>query len=270
VNAKRWTRDGLRKSLTRPVLAGLVTLRGEVVSRLAGTEPVVQMEDWERLCGVLDGRPRGRPAGAAHQLTGLMACQTCGHTLHGMVRSRVTPYPDGSPRREYRCRKDASHFGCGRNVIDAVAAEAIVAEAVKARLGDTRRAARIAARLTRVREQRAPLEAELAGLEESADNVATKVVTWGEDRVDKAMKPILKRISEIKAELAALKEPEDPHSAANDAAAAWDAAEARGDTATLRAMVRRAFPPLVLAPGAKRGDRSPQRFIWDGLSRPAT
>ncbi len=50
-------------------------------------------------------------------------------------------------RREYRCRKDASHFGCGHNVIHAVAAEAIVAEAVKARLGDPRRADRIAARL---------------------------------------------------------------------------------------------------------------------------
>jgi hypothetical protein len=269
VNAKRWTRDGLRKSLTRPVLAGLVTLRGEVVSRLAGTEPVVQMEDWERLCGVLDGRPRGRPAGAAHQLTGLMACQTCGHTLHGVARRQVTPYPDGSQRREYRCRKDASHFGCGHNVIDAVAAEAIVAEAVKARLGDTRRAARIAARLTRVREQRAPLEAELAGLEASVDNVATKIVTWGEDRVDKAMKPILKRISDIKAELATLEEPEDPHAAAADAAQAWDTAQARDDTAALRAMIRRAFPRLVLKPGARYGDRSPQRFLWDGPRPPA-
>lgn len=89
VNGKRWTRDGLRKSLTRPVLAGLVMLRGEVVSRLAGIDPVVQMEDWERLCAVLDGRPRGRPAGAVHQLAGLMACQRCGHTLHGMVRKQV-------------------------------------------------------------------------------------------------------------------------------------------------------------------------------------
>jgi len=269
VNGRRWTRDGLRKSLTRPVLAGLVMLRGEVVARLAGIDPVAGIEDWERLCAVLDGRPRGRPAGAVHQLTGLMACQRCGHTLHGQTRRQVTPYPDGSPRREYRCRKDASHFGCGHNVIDAVAAEAVVAEAVRARLGDPRRAARIAARLARVREQRAPLEAELAGLEASADNVAAKVVTWGEDRVDKAMKPILRRIAEIKAGLAALEEPEDPLAAATDAARVWDAAQARGDTAALRAMVRRAFPRLVLKPGERYGDRSPQRFLWDGPRPPA-
>ncbi len=58
-------------------------------------------------------------------------------------------------------------LGCGHNVIDAAAAEAIVAEAVKARLGDPRRAGRIAARLARVREQRTPLEAEQAWNEES-------------------------------------------------------------------------------------------------------
>jgi len=269
VNGKRWKRDGLRKSLTRPVLAGLVTLNGKVVSRLAGIDPVVPEEDWERLCAILDGRPRGRPQGEVHRLTGLMACGRCGHTVHGMARRQVPPYPDGSVRREYRCRKDSSHFGCGHNVIDAVAAEAIVAEAVKARLGDPRRAGRIAARLAAVRDQRAPLEAELAGLEESADNLAAKTAKWGVDRVDKAMEPILTRIAGIRAELAALEEPEDPHAAASDAAQAWDAAEARGDTAGLRAMIRRAFPHLVLVPGAKRGDRSPDRFLWDGPRPPA-
>jgi hypothetical protein len=32
----------------------------------------------------------------------------------------------------------------------------------------------------------------------------------------------------------------------------------------MRAMIRRAFPNLVLHPGARRSDRSPQRFAWDG------
>jgi site-specific DNA recombinase len=61
VNGMRWRRDGLGKSLTRPVLAGLVTLNGKVVSRLAGTDPVISEADWERLCAILDGRPKGRP-----------------------------------------------------------------------------------------------------------------------------------------------------------------------------------------------------------------
>lgn len=81
--------------------------------------------------------------------------------------------------------------------------------------------------------------------------------------------PILRRIAEIKAGLAALEEAEDPHAATADAARAWDTAEARGDTAALRAMIRRAFPTLVLKPGERYGDRSPQRFIWDGPRPPA-
>jgi site-specific DNA recombinase len=264
VNGKRWKRDGLGMSLTRPVLAGLVTLNGKVISRLAGIDPVVKEADWERLCAILNGRPRGRPQGQVHRLTGLMACGTCGHTLHGMVRGQVPPYPDGSVRREYRCRKDASHFGCGHNVIDAVAAEAIVAEAVKARLGDPRRADRIAARLAQVREQRADTLAEISALEDSADNLAVKTATWGVDRVDKAMRPILARLEELRRELASLDEPEDAGMAASEAAAEWDKAEAADDTTAMRAMIRRAFPNLVLQPAAKRGDRSPHRFTWDG------
>jgi len=269
VNQKRWTRDGLGKSLTRPVLAGLVTLNGTVVSRLAGIDPVVPEADWQRLCAILDGRPKGRPPGEVHRLTGLMACGRCGHTLHGQPRRQLPPYPDGSVRREYRCRKDTSHFGCGHNVIDAVAAEAIVAEAVKARLGDPRRAGRIAARLAKVREQRAERRAEMATLEASADNLAVKTATWGVDRVDKAMKPILARLEGLRWELAALEEPEDAGAAASEAAAEWDKAEAAGDTAAMRAMIRRAFPNLVLHPAARRGDRSPQRFAWDGPRPPA-
>ena len=269
VNGKRWKRDGLGKSLTRSVLAGLVTLNGRVVSRLAGIDPVVSEADWERLCAILDGRPKGRPQGQVHRLTSLMACGSCGHTLHGMPRRQLPPYPDGSVRREYRCRKDASHFGCGHNVIDAVAAEAIVAEAVKARLGDPRRADRIAARLTQVREQRAGKLAEIAALEESADNLAVKTAAWGVDRVDKAMKPILARLEALRRELAALDEPEGAGTASSEAAAEWDKAEAAGDTAAMRAMIRRAFPNLVLRPAARRGDRSPQRFAWDGPRLPA-
>jgi hypothetical protein len=267
VNGNRWRRDGLGKSLTRPVLACLVMLNGKVVSRLAGIEPVVQQEEWERLCAILDGRPKGRPQGEVHRLTGLMACGRCGHTLHGMPRRQLPPYPDGSVRREYRCRKDSSHFGCGHNVIDAVAAEAIVAEAVKARLGDPRRVGRIAARLAQVREQRIGKQAEMASLEASADSLAVKAATWGVDRVDKALRPILARIEELRQELGALEEPEDAGTAANEATAEWDKAEAAEDTTAMRAMIRRAFPNLVLQPGTKRGDRSPQRSPGTGRAR---
>jgi DNA invertase Pin-like site-specific DNA recombinase len=264
LNGQRWTRNALRRTLIRPVLAGLVVLNGKVISRLRGIDPVVLEADWERLCAILDGRPKGRPRGETHRLSGLMSCGRCGYPLHGVPRKQLPPYPDGSARREYRCRKDANYFGCGRNVIDAVAAEAIVAEAVKARLGDPRRADRIVARLAQVREQRAEKLSEMATLEESADNLALKTVKWGPDRVDKAMGPILARMEELRQELTALEDPEDAGTVASEAAAEWDQAEAVGDTTAMRAMIRSAFPSLVLHPGARRGDWSPQRFAWDG------
>lgn len=78
------------------------------------------------------------------------------------------------------------------------------------------------------------------------------------------MKPLLARLEELRRELAALEQPEDADMAASEAAAEWDKAEAADDTATMHAMIRRAFPNLVLHPAARRGDRSPQRFAWDG------
>src|SRR5215207_5669804 len=166
----RWARHTLTRTLVRPAVAALSVHRGEVVGTLAGVEPVVSREEWERLRGVLDGRKRGRPAGRVHLLSGLMRCGGCGRPLTGVPRRATTPNPDGSPRREYRCRRDPGYAGCGRNHIDARVAEAAVAEAVKTRLGDPRRAERIAARLAQVRDERADIDAEIARLSESADS----------------------------------------------------------------------------------------------------
>ncbi len=222
------------------------------------------VEEWERLSAILAGRPRGRPVADIHILTNSVACGTCGHLMQGTTRATLPPYPDGSPVRNVRCRKDANHFGCGKNSIDARAAEAMVAEAVKRRLGDPRRADRLAARLATARDERARIDTEITTLEAAADNLAGKTVTWGVDRVDKALAPILAKLAKLTAERDALEVPGDPHAAMRDAAREWDEAEAAGDVAALRAMVRRAFPDLTLSPASGRGDRSPGRFLWDG------
>jgi DNA invertase Pin-like site-specific DNA recombinase len=268
VTGERWTRDALVKTLTRPAIAGLAALNGTVVTRMAGVEPIIEPEEWERLCGILAGRPRGRPVADTHILTNSVTCGRCGHLMAGTTRASLPPYPDGSPVRVLRCRRDANHFGCGRNTIDARAAEQMVAVAVKERLGDPRRADRLAARLSVARDERARIDAEITALGASADNLAAKTVTWGIDRVDKAMEPILKKLEKLKADRDALEIPDDPHAAMRDAVREWDEADAASDIAALRAMVRRAFPDLTLTPGTSRGDRSPDRFLWDGPRPP--
>jgi len=135
VSGKAWRRNSLRRTLVRPSVAGLVVHRGEILGVLAGVEPVVSREEWERMCALFDARRLGRPAGRVHWLSGLLRCGQCGGTVTGMPRGSLPPYPDGSPKREYRCRRTADKPGCGLVHIDGKAAEAAVAEAVKTRLG---------------------------------------------------------------------------------------------------------------------------------------
>jgi DNA invertase Pin-like site-specific DNA recombinase len=263
-----WTRGHLARMVCRAAVAGLLELNGAIVGELAGVEPVVTREEWERLCGLFAARRRGRPAGRVHLLSGIVYCGRCGMRMSGVPRRTQTPYPDGSPRREYRCRSMADAGGCGRNFIDALLAETAVGEAVKTRLGDPRRAERIAARLAVVREDRARIEREIALLNESADTLAEKTAAWGTARVDKAMAPILKRITSLETELATLEKPEGVHIAARDAAREWDEAKAEGDFDTMRAMVKRAFPRLTLTPPERHMDHRVERFDWDGVTLP--
>ncbi|WP_322749862.1 MULTISPECIES: hypothetical protein [unclassified Frankia] len=59
-----------------------------------------------------------------------------------------------------------------------------------------------AQQLTAARAERGRIEAEIAGLEDNADSLSEKTATWGVARVDRAMAPILRRIGELRAELA--------------------------------------------------------------------
>lgn len=262
---KLWDQTALKVMLTRASVAGLIEYDEELIAERVGVEPIVTREELLRLRAMFDARRRGRPPGLGeYLLSGVMVCAECGISMNGMPRPRCLPNPDGSPRREYRCRRSVRNGGCGKNYIDAYTAEQMVAEAVKARLGDPRRADRIAARLQIVTGQRAEINGEIARLEEAADGLAVKTAEWGLDRVDKAMAPIQARLAELAAELAALDEPEAAEAAATSAVRAWDDAVAAGDRNALRAMIRRAFPNLTLRPPEHWLDHNPARFLWDG------
>ncbi len=269
-----WTYTVLGRSLTRPALAGKLVHKGEDMGTLAGVEPVVSQEDWERLCALLASRKRGRPPVAQHPLSSLMMCE-CGRSkLSARVRSDLR-YDDGEPRREYRCRTRSdlpqAMRGCGRNSIDARAVESAVFAAVVERLSDPRRAEHMAAHLGQVRAERSRIEADIARWDETATELAMKTASWGVARVEVAMVPILAQIEGLKAELAALDD--DPASsgpaATADAVAEWHQAVASGDIAAQRTIIKRLFPRLTLRYAQGRGDYSARRIALDGLERAA-
>jgi site-specific DNA recombinase len=264
-----WTRGHLPKLLMRPALAGLLAHNGEIVGELVGVKAVVSREEWERLCATFAARKRGRPAGRVHLLSGLMFCGTCGAPMRGHPRKSSTPYPDGSPRREYRCRSlDGNGNGCRGVYIDALAAETSVEQAVKSRLRDPRNAERLAKLAATVREERSRIEAEIRRLDEQANTLAEKTAAWGVERVDRAMAPLLRRIDALKSDLAALDEPDTAHAAAEDAEREWDEAKAAGDIERLRSMVKRALPRMALTPRVGNQDHRPERFDWNGKTLP--
>lgn len=264
----RWHRSAFGRSMCRPALAGLLAHRGVVIGEFASVDPIVSREEWERMCALFASRKVGRPPEPRHMLSGLMTCAVCGTGLTGMPRSGLPPYPDGSRKREYRCRraKDARDPGCGRNHIDGLRADQIVAAAIEARLGDPRRAEHVAAQLAQVREQRTTIEAEISRWEQVADDLVTKTAQWGVARVDAAMTPILRNIEQLRGELIALDEPDTSTATVTDAVTAWREAIERGDVPAQRALVRRAFPRLTVIMPRYYGDHSPQRFIWDGTA----
>jgi hypothetical protein len=265
----RFTRRSLARTLRRPALAGLLDHHGEVIGELVGVEPVVSREEWERVCAILDSRKTGRPPSERHPLSGALLCGLCGYVLRAHPRPQLPAYPDGSPRSEYRCHRSADHRGCGKIHIDARSAEQAVDEAMRTRLGDPRRASRMAAHLAKVSDKRTRIEAEIGRLSESADELATKTAAWGVERVDKAMAPLLVRMDKLRAELAGLDAPAQAESAAADAVAAWDDAQARSDVAAMRAMVKRTFPKLTVGPQTFYNDHGPHRLLWDGPAGPA-
>jgi len=258
-----FSRGSLTRMLRRPTVAGLVEHRGEVIGELAGVEPIVSREEWQRLCALLDGRKLGRPNGYQHLLSGVLRCGVCGLPMSGNPRPHLPPYPDGTPRHEYRCLRNADRNGCGANHIDALPVELAVDEAMRTRLGDTRRAAKMASHLAKIDARRADIDAEVTRLEQACDELAGKTAAWGLPRVEKAMAPLLARTATLRTELSGLHGPDQAEAAADQAVAAWADAWTRRDYPALRTMVRRVFPNLTIIPQARHNHHSPDRIAWN-------
>ena len=253
----------LSRMLTRAALAGVLVHNGQVMGELVGVEPVVPQEEWERMCALLAGRRPGRPARETHVVSGSLHCGLCGVALVGMTRMRTVVSRRGSASGVPLLAEPG-----GGLLIDARAVEAAIDAAMRTRLGDPRRTAQLAAHLAKVGERRATIEAQILTLETSADELAGKTAAWGLARVDKAMAPLLARVQALRSQLAALDGPGPALHGAADAIQAWDEAMDRHDLPMIRAMIKRAFPHLAIAPQTGRNDHGPHRILRDG-PRPA-
>lgn len=252
-----WTSVGLRQVLVRPRNAGRIEHNGVTVGRLPG-EPVLDEDTFERMCALFASRRRGRPNSPTYLCSGVVCCGRCGHTLTGRPRAHLTPYADGSVRRQYWCQPRAGNGGgCGRITIDQRELDWHVRLLVTAILADPGHAEAVESAAAQIGKRRRDLDAELSECEHLAAELSARLgrreITLS--RYDAAVEPLDKRITELHAERDQLDaEPTVPVTAETVAASEagwrqrWDAAlvpERRG-------LIRQAMRGrrLVVDPGA--------------------
>ena len=107
---KPWTRAGLRQVLTRPLNAGQVEYKGEIVATLPG-EPIIDPVDHAAVLAVFAARRPGRPPSGKYLCAGMVCCGLCGKPMAGRPRINMKHYPDGGVRREYWCSPTSSYRG---------------------------------------------------------------------------------------------------------------------------------------------------------------
>jgi DNA invertase Pin-like site-specific DNA recombinase len=157
-DGKQWIGYAARSTLLRPSLGGYVVHDGAVVGKLDG-DPILDETTYTRLHALFASRRRGRPYAEKSLAVGIVRCGNCGHTLTS--KSHVGTYPDGTPRRQYRC-DPRSRAGCGKVSVDMAALDRELREFTIARLSDSQHAAAITAAQTQASEHVAAIRAELA------------------------------------------------------------------------------------------------------------
>ena len=84
VTGGRWSRNVVKRALTRPRVAGLVEHRGEIVGQIGGSDgeyqPILDQQTWERVRAAISDRSnlvRARFRGREHLLGGFLTCGVC-------------------------------------------------------------------------------------------------------------------------------------------------------------------------------------------------
>ncbi len=207
----QWGRTTLRQLLTRSINCGKITKidrkTGEAVllGRLPG-EPIVNEEDFDRLCALYASHRRGRPNSLTYLCSGIAVCGApgCSNPLHGRLRKDLKVYPDGSVRRNYWC--SVANKGCGKTQIDQRALDEAARALVIEILSDPRNTAAIEIAARETASETARLDLAIAEAEKVAEALADRLGR-GEiklSRYDVAIRPLDARIEKLRAERAAL------------------------------------------------------------------
>lgn len=204
VEGKTWVQVGVRNTLMRSTIAGIIEYEGEEVGTLEG-KPIAPPEKWRKMRAIILGRRRGAPFTNRYVGSGHVYCARCGNKLSGKPNYNGT-YPDGQTRRDYYCAK--SHRGCGRMSIDMRALDAELRLFVIARLSDPR----VVNALTHSRSQADPrlteVRTELANATALQDRISERLgrreIT--ESAFDAANRPLNADIQRLKKELNELEE----------------------------------------------------------------
>jgi len=238
---KEWLPTGVRSTLLRPALAGLVEHNGVIVGRMDG-EPILDVETFERLRARFAGRRRGRPPGEKSIGSGIVRCGSCGTGL--VVRPHTGTYSDGERRRQYYCDPRRNR-ACGRVAVDQRALDRELRELVIARLSDSRHAAAIAAARAQVADRLAAVTAEIGDIERLqralSDRLGRREISL--DSFDVANRPLAEDLARLTVERDELSggNPAGPTEAmsAETVAAQWDDPDA--SVADRRAMLTAAL-----------------------------
>jgi site-specific DNA recombinase len=173
-----WNPLNVRQCIVLPTHAGMATDRDSPTGlrRLADVDPIISETLYQTLMAVFAGRKLGgrRPAQGVHFASTVLRCGVCNTRLVGTTEPAQHRYPDGSPRRGYRCTPK----GCRSVSIDArVAEQWLYAHMVEA-LSAPGRAEAVTQRSTELATVDAEIARREAILRDAADNVAADLNRW--------------------------------------------------------------------------------------------
>jgi site-specific DNA recombinase len=137
LSAESWSAITVKRTLTRPRVAGLIEHGGKILGE-GQFEAILDRATWERVRAAVSDRSsmaRARYKGREHLLAGLLFCGLCGHRVK--VNALRDARGELRPDSYVVCDKGTGH-GCGRVKRNLAALEAYVFAVVDARIANMR------------------------------------------------------------------------------------------------------------------------------------